>query len=139
VCRTLPAVPANWTWGKRGQVQFVRSTLRAVPANWTCPLFLIEPEDQSQVLAVGRLGQQDQPGHARFEHQAVAVGKRGRVQFVRSTLRAVSANWCCPLFPIFPDIELEHDPFPDATDGLDAPAGDAAAKAIQPRRDRDRS
>ena len=25
--------------GKRGQVQFVRSTLRAVPANWTCPLF----------------------------------------------------------------------------------------------------
>jgi hypothetical protein len=27
------------TPGKRGQVQFVRSTLRAVPANWTCPLF----------------------------------------------------------------------------------------------------
>jgi hypothetical protein len=26
--------------GKRGQVQFVRSTRRAVPANWTCPLFL---------------------------------------------------------------------------------------------------
>jgi hypothetical protein len=32
-CMVLP-----WC-GKRGQVQFVRSTLRAVPANWTSPLF----------------------------------------------------------------------------------------------------
>ncbi len=31
--------PASPAAGKRGQVQFVRSTLRAVPANWTCPLF----------------------------------------------------------------------------------------------------
>src|SRR3990170_4048755 len=29
----------NQCGGKRGQVQFVRSTLWAVPANWTCPLF----------------------------------------------------------------------------------------------------
>ena len=29
----------------------------------------------------------------------VILGKRGRVQFVRSTLRAVPANWTCPFFP----------------------------------------
>ena len=32
--------------------------------------------------------------------QPAAAGKRGQVQFVRSTRRAVPANWTCPLFPL---------------------------------------
>ena len=60
------------------------------------------------MLAAGRIGHEDQPRHPRLEHDRVRR------------------------------IELHDDPLADAADVANRAPDDAAAKVIDPRRDRDR-